>query len=1194
MLTCEHCKDRLLDYVYDLLEGEDLLQAREHLHVCSECQTALKMVQAQQKLLDRAAKAISEVAEFSLPAVQPARLPETLPLTPIPAPQRRSSWRRGWVGWATAAAVLVAVGAAYWYHRHTVHNLQEALAQKRKAHNDVTEQFAALPVKYKSLHNTAIGELRSSAAPYLRVVGPTTLEPGAKGHLHIISHHAEGTVRQVKEEFARSNVRIKVVEAQASKVVRVMRPKVDDDGQALVELDASNAAPGSTLNVLVEADTLSQRTAIQESVQVLPPTYATRIDANKIAYQVKDVLFFRVLVLERFSLLPPTQPIPMHVELLDPQGQIVRSLLKSTGAGGILADELNIDENFSDGNYTLNVRPADPAKTSVQLASRHLEVVRELRLPDFQFDKDRYLPGDQLSGVYRGAQPLPPRVLIGKESVPLRVEPMVAPLAPIPGAGHSAAKVKEVKEKSPAILSSMLQRFSAPIPLDIPAGASQVPFTVPLQEGKKDREIRTHIPLGPTEFSIDFFPEGGDLIAGLPNRVFYRVRSKTGEPVTGQGQVMLLTSRNNITDRVVGFANRAKGQVTHSAGENEIIDSTYHLGMGYLDFIPNPKETYTVRITTPAKTENVQAPFAKLGIRPEGVIIQVAEFGEDRMPKAVGSQGDPIRLTLRQQGPARKLLVLAQCRGQVLDQRIVEVKREPVDVTLLPTHEAAGMIRVTAYETHEGTLRPVAERLVYRGATQRLDLSFTLSTQQLRPGPASAKTTARDEKGQPAPAWLLASVIDERFQSLPSSLSAHFFLLNEIRTGPDLDNAQLILHDSPASTQVLERFLGTHGWRRFFRSDPPVLAVQDGAASGAITKEALVPRTFPLVFSRENTPLDAMQKQYEEKLGQVLTPIHKNGFLETQELESKRGNAAQAVALAVARLHDFELQIQVWLRLGLGIGLALLLGTSLVLMAVGAYRILRGHKQATPAFGGAFACLATCLAIMFVGAWIGPPSVTAPPHGADHVQGQPAWKIAENLGVHFAQQMPVAPNGAEKPLTGEFRLPAPATDNRRLGQGTALHKNEESMAKVATLALRERSTQAFARRDLGESVFADRKPGNQNFANGSPAWQQRGGGKKRLAADPSAVLPNPPDAKGDKTKKEIGKAADAVEYFHSHMPNVQSDTLLWHPSLWLGDGNADVRFDFASGNATYRVLLLGHSPTGRFGFYERRLDVLGR
>src|SRR2546425_267452 len=112
-------------------------------------------------------------------------------------------------------------------------------------------------------------------------------------------------------------------------------------------------------------------------------------------------------------------------------------------------------------------------------------------------------------------------------------------------------------------------------------------------------------------------------------------------------------------------------------------DSSYDLGMGYLDFVPDPKNTYTVRITTPTKIENLPVNFAALGIRAEGVVIQVAKgIGEESTPRAVARQGEPIRFTLRRQGPQRKLLVLAQCRGQIVDQRWVEIDKGSADVTL--------------------------------------------------------------------------------------------------------------------------------------------------------------------------------------------------------------------------------------------------------------------------------------------------------------------------------------------------------------------------------------------------------------------------------------------------------------------------------------------------------------------------------
>jgi hypothetical protein len=92
-------------------------------------------------------------------------------------------------------------------------------------------------------------------------------------------------------------------------------------------------------------------------------------------------------------------------------------------------------------------------------------------------------------------------------------------------------------------------------------------------------------------------------------------------------------------------------------------------------------------------------------------------------------------------------------------------------------------------------------------------------------------------------------------------------------------------------------------------------------------------------------------------------------------------------------------------------------------------------------------------------------------------------------------------------------------------------------------------------------------------------------GKKKGA---DSKQPPPPIAPpGGAAQKLVG-----VEYAHPYAPGLYSDTLLWHPALWIADGSGEVRFDIGSGQTTYRVLLLGHSTTGRFGFFETRLDVL--
>ena len=1109
MPNCEHCQNLLLDHVYGLLDQGDSDKLRAHLSGCPSCQAALGKVEAEKKLMARAARAISEVPEFALPGAAPSVTPATLPM--IAATPKRSTRRHTWIAWAAAAAVLFAIATPLGWYQHTVNTYQTEIATARKEHKQVETQLAALPAKYDALHKTSIENLRTNNG-YIHVVGPKTLQPNAKAHVRI-------TTRQPDGSLASAAFRLRLVEAETGHTVHVARLHTDHDGQALAEIDACHAKPNSTLNLIVEHDP-PLGASVQEAVRVPAQTYVTRIDTNKAIFAKKDKLFCRVLVLDRYTLQPPAKPIVLQVELAH-NGKAVRSFDLPTGAGGIVAAEFPIDEKFQEGAYVLNVRPVGPAAASVQSASVSLEVVRDLT-PDIQFNASRYSPGDLLAGTLRSKAALPKdaKAKIDGQSVRVNITPQAA-ATPGPGAAPGGGVAGDAKGTNKADAKGEAKQFNFELVIPPTASADKKQLGLSIEFGDGKRALNAVIPLQPTEFAIDLFPEGGDLVAGVQNRVFYRVRSKLGEPVTGEGQVILLSEKNDV------------------------IDSSYQLGMGYLDFTPELNEKYTIRITTPRKVENVPNPFANLGIRAEGVVLQVAELGEDRAPCAVGTQGDPIRLTLRSKGPARKLLLLAHCRGQIVDERWVEVSNETFDVTLQPTPDAHGMIRVTAYQVippsplageGSGTLEPIAERLVYRAATQRLDLGFLPNAHAVHPGKTTAKISAHDEKGHAAPAWILASVVDERFQARPRSLSAHFLLLNEIRTGADLDEAQLILHDSPESTQVLERFLGTHGWRRYVPAQESAMIAR--------AKNGIAPQA--LVFSRENVPLAKLQTEYEAKLAEKVASIQKAGLAEQAELVGKQSHWSAVAVKAARSLGDFQEQVQLGIRIALGALVALLLAVSLILMSVGVYRVVRAHKAATPSFGGAFACLAICMGVMLLGGLLGPVEVVRM-----NLVG-----IAEGDGNRVAQ----------------LKLPALP----------AIEKRDAAVRPGAFAPSRDKKAgehQPAAKGAMDSMVLQEQERGRGQQLMSTITFARR---------ESAALYRNDRDDGGRKPEG-LGGAARQIEY-----PRWVAETLLWHPTLWLANGDGEVHFEIPDGLATYRVILLGHGPSGRFGFYETRLDVIGR
>ena len=293
--------------------------------------------------------------------------------------------------------------------------------------------LAVLPAAEAKRHQEAIDKVHAQAAPHLHVVGPTSLQAGAKGNLHVTTRHPEGNVIP-------AGVRIKLADAQTGDVVKVVRLQTDETGHARAEIDAAGAKPNSKLKLTVEADIGFALASVQETLRVHAPSFVTRIDTNKSIYQVKDVLFFRALVLDRHSLQPPTQPIPMHVELQHGK-TIVRSLDQDTGrrrhpGGGIRRRRQVRRRGLRPERAPGRFRSGD-----VQSATARIEVVRAL--PGIRLDPNPYFAGGMVTGelvLPGGPAPIPGQIagMINGKPVPVTLQPQSQPTMQAFGAANIA------------------------------------------------------------------------------------------------------------------------------------------------------------------------------------------------------------------------------------------------------------------------------------------------------------------------------------------------------------------------------------------------------------------------------------------------------------------------------------------------------------------------------------------------------------------------------------------------------------------------------------------------------------------------------------------------------------------------------------------------------------------------------------
>jgi len=298
------------------------------------------------------------------------------------------------------------------------------------------------------------------------------------------------------------------------------------------------------------------------------------------------------------------------------------------------------------------------------------------------------------------------------------------------------------------------------------------------------------IPNDAGRVDVAFYPEGGDLVADLENRVYFVARNAAGKPVD------------------------IKGVVVNGAGDKVALVETTHHGMGLFDFTPTASEQYRLTISSPGSA-NSEPKLPKASTEQRVVLTTGTGIFEAR---------EPLEFNIRAAKADLPLVVVASCRGvpvgqQMLVTRTKEGGANPVAVPV--GEQVGGVIRLTVYDFSLSPPRPVAERLVYRRMPKSLKVEATCPRDHYAPGEkVDLALSVTNEEGRPIKnAVLSVAVVDDRLWSLAGgpqpAMPTYFLLTSEIEKPEDLENADFYLSDTAEAKAALDLLLGCQGWRRF-------------------------------------------------------------------------------------------------------------------------------------------------------------------------------------------------------------------------------------------------------------------------------------------------------------------------------------------------------------------------------------------
>lgn len=323
-------------------------------------------------------------------------------------------------------------------------------------------------------------------------------------------------------------------------------------------------------------------------------------------------------------------------------------------------------------------------------------------------------------------------------------------------------------------------RVAFALPEEMAEGDGALNFTI--EDGGILETASKSIPILLSREEVHFYPEGGDLVLGVPNRVYVEALQRNGKGAD------------------------IRGSLKDEQGQEVCPYQSVFEGRGILEFTPEAGRRYHLEVPAPRGGEARRIPL------PEAVAgsalrakAEAYPFGEKLVVEVKSSPGAtrrPGSLVLRKREKEICRLPLGQ---------------EPDGLWELTAGEEEGVLVATLYATDD---TPLAERLLFRLPKEQVNLEVLGLEEARVPGQkVTLKVRSTDGGGKPVSAQVGLCVTDASVEAMVDRrdaaprLPVMVFLENEVLSLTDAE--EYLRLDTPAARQRLDLLLGTQGWRRF-------------------------------------------------------------------------------------------------------------------------------------------------------------------------------------------------------------------------------------------------------------------------------------------------------------------------------------------------------------------------------------------
>lgn len=286
------------------------------------------------------------------------------------------------------------------------------------------------------------------------------------------------------------------------------------------------------------------------------------------------------------------------------------------------------------------------------------------------------------------------------------------------------------------------------------------------------------------DVDVQFFPEGGSFVAGLKNKIGFKLVDQKGKSLDAEGEIV-----DDLGHRITSFRSSFKG-------------------IGNFSFEPQKNRKYTAKIKVDGGI-SLEVDLPK--VQPDGVILKIDSVEKANIQIQVAavsrSSGD---------SSGSDYLIVGQAKGVIFFRREIKLVDGffgfDIPKTLLPD----GIIQFTLFDAN---FIPQCERLVFINHHDFIPVDIVTDKPVYKSREkVQIDLETRTALGIPALANLSISVFnpetDLKIDDYPYTILSWFLLGSELK-GNIEEPSWYFKDDSTATVESIDNLMLTHGYRHF-------------------------------------------------------------------------------------------------------------------------------------------------------------------------------------------------------------------------------------------------------------------------------------------------------------------------------------------------------------------------------------------